>query len=81
VNLNWLLAGGEGTLASVVRAELCLVDRPTTAQKRLAMVHFDSLRASLEATPRILELEPAAVELMDKFLMDKTVLHPVTAST
>lgn len=72
VNLNWLLCGSEGTLATVVRAELRLVERPKIEHKRLALVHFDTLRASLEATPRILELEPAAIELMDKFLLDKT---------
>ncbi len=72
VNLNWLLSGAEGTLATIVRAELSLVDRPKIQNKRLAMVHFDSLRESLEATPRILELDPSAVELMDKFLLDKT---------
>ncbi len=72
VNLNWLLSGAEGTLATIVRAELGLVERPRNENKRLAMVHFDSLRASLEATPRILELDPSAVELMDKFLLDKT---------
>ncbi|MDE2638616.1 MAG: FAD-binding and (Fe-S)-binding domain-containing protein [Chloroflexota bacterium] len=72
VNLNWLLCGSEGTLATVVRAELQLVKRPKIEHKRLALVHFDRLRASLEATPRILELEPAAIELMDKFLLDKT---------
>ena len=72
VNLNWLLCGSEGTLATVVRAELSLVDCPRIENKRLALAHFDTLRASLEATPRILELEPAAIELMDKFLLDKT---------
>ena len=72
VNLNWLLCGSEGTLATVVRAELRLVERPRIENTRLALVHFDTLRASLEATPRILELEPAAIELMDKFLLDKT---------
>ncbi len=72
VDLNWLLCGSEGTLATVVRAELRLVESPKIANKRLALVHFDSLRASLEATPRILELEPSAIELMDKFLLDKT---------
>ncbi len=72
VNLNWLLCGSEGTLATVVRAELQLVERPRIERKRLALAHFDTLRASLEATPRILELEPAAIELMDKFLLDKT---------
>ena len=72
VNLNWLLCGSEGTLATVVRAELQLVESPKITNKRLALAHFDSLRASLEATPRILELEPSAIELMDKFLLDKT---------
>ena len=72
VNLNWLLCGSEGTLATVVRAELRLVERPKNEHKRLALVHFDTLRESLEATPRILEHDPAAIELMDKFLLDKT---------
>jgi len=63
VNLNWLLAGSEGTLATVVQAELNLV--PLPAMRCLAMVHFDSLHASLEATPRILESNPAAVELLE----------------
>ncbi|MDE2776556.1 MAG: FAD-binding and (Fe-S)-binding domain-containing protein [Chloroflexota bacterium] len=72
VNLNWLLCGSEGTLATVARAELRLVERPKIENTRLALVHFDTLRASLEATPRILELAPAAIELMDKFLLDKT---------
>ena len=72
INLNWLLCGSEGTLATLVRAELQLVERPRIERKRLALAHFDTLRASLEATPRILELAPAAIELMDKFLLDKT---------
>lgn len=76
VNLNWLFAGSEGTLGTIVRAEMMLVKRPEPLQKRLAMVHFDSLRASLEATPRILELKPSAIELMDKFLLDKTRVAP-----
>jgi Fe-S oxidoreductase len=38
----------------------------------VAIVHFESLRASLEATPRLLESHPAAVELIDRFLLDKT---------
>ena len=72
VNLNWLLCGSEGTLATLVRAELQLVERPKAQHKRLALAHFDTLRAALEATPRILELAPAAIELIDKFLLDKT---------
>ncbi|MEL6151155.1 MAG: FAD-binding oxidoreductase, partial [Chloroflexota bacterium] len=76
VNLNWLFAGAEGSLGTIVQAELKLVTRPKPLEKRLAVVHFDTLRASLEATPRILELAPSAVELMDKFLLDKTRTAP-----
>ena len=72
VNLNWLLAGSEGTLATIIQAELALVDRPKAHQKRLALVHFDTIRAALEATPRILETNPSAIELLDRQLMDKT---------
>jgi FAD/FMN-containing dehydrogenase/Fe-S oxidoreductase len=72
VNLNWLFTGSEGTLGTVLAAELNLVKYYSPSERRLAMVHFDSLRASLEATPRILELNPSAIELMDAFLLDKT---------
>jgi len=72
VNLNWLFTGSEGTLGTIVAAELGLVDYKPPALRRLAMVHFDTLRESLEATPRLLELSPSAIELMDAYLMDKT---------
>ena len=72
VNLNWLLTGSEGTLGTISSVELNLVDYRPASQRQLAMVHFNSLRASLEATPRILELNPSAIELMDAFLLDKT---------
>lgn len=72
VNLNWLFAGSEGTLGTITAAELRLVKYHRASERRLAMVHFDSLREALEATPRILELNPSAIELMDAFLLDKT---------
>ncbi|MBZ0301811.1 MAG: FAD-binding oxidoreductase, partial [Anaerolineae bacterium] len=74
VDLKWLLAGSEGTLGTIVQAELNLVQVPKL--RRLALIHFDTVRESLEATPRILELNPSAVELMDRMLMDKTRLNP-----
>src|SRR5690606_16390888 len=74
VNLKWLFAGSEGTLGTIVQAELNLV--PVPKMRRLALVHFDTLRESLEATPRILELKPSAIELMDRMLLDKTRLNP-----
>jgi FAD/FMN-containing dehydrogenase/Fe-S oxidoreductase len=74
VNLNWLLTGSEGTLATIVQAEINLVAQP--AMRCLALVHFDSLHASLEATPRILETKPSAVELIDRFMLNLTRQNP-----
>lgn len=69
-NLANLLVGSEGTLATTLEAELGLVPRPKLTQ--LAIVHFTSLRASLEATPTILETSPSSVELIDKLMLDRT---------
>ncbi len=73
-DLTQLIVGSEGTLASVVSAELALVQRPTMT--RLAIVHFDDLYQSLETTPAILETEPSAIELLDKLLLDRTRKQP-----
>lgn len=73
IDLKWLMAGSEGTLATVVQAELNLV--PIPKMKQLALVHFDSLRESLEIVPALLETNPAAVELIDRPLLDLTRQH------
>lgn len=73
IDLKWLMAGSEGTLATVVQAELDLV--PIPKMKQLALVHFDSLRESLEIVPALLETNPAAVELIDRPLLDLTRQH------
>lgn len=74
VDLTQLIVGSEGTLATIVGAELSLVDRPT--RTCLAIVHFPNVRASLEIVPAILETNPSAVELLDKLLMDRTRRQP-----
>ena len=62
-NLVNLLAGAEGTLATITELKLKLVPRPKRTV--LAIVEFPSLLAALEATPAILETSPTAVELID----------------
>ncbi len=69
-----LIAGSEGTLAFMTEITLRAVPRP--ARNALAMVHFDDLVAAAEATPPLLELNPSAVELMDKLLLDLCRQHP-----
>ncbi|MEZ4770985.1 MAG: FAD-linked oxidase C-terminal domain-containing protein [Caldilineales bacterium] len=63
-----LIAGSEGTLAFMSEVTLRLVPRPPGTV--LGIMHFDDLVASAEATPAILELQPSAVELMDRMLLD-----------
>ncbi|HLV43682.1 MAG TPA: FAD-linked oxidase C-terminal domain-containing protein, partial [Aggregatilineales bacterium] len=67
-NLAKLLVGSEGTLAVTTEATLNLVPLPKYG--RLAMVHFSTLRAAMEATPVILESDPTAVEVLDKMMID-----------
>jgi FAD/FMN-containing dehydrogenase/Fe-S oxidoreductase len=74
LDLARLFAGSEGTLGTAVEIELALVDRPI--QTRLVVLHYDEMRAALEMVPRILEVEPSAIELVDKVLLDLTRAHP-----
>ncbi len=74
LNLARLFAGAEGTLGTVVSVELNLV--PLPAMTRMALLHFDNLRAALESVPAILETGPSAVELLDRMLLDMTRTHP-----
>ncbi len=73
-NLSSLFVGSEGTLGVVVEAKLRLVPLPRA--RSLLAVQFASLLDALAATPAILEHEPAAVEVMDKYILDSTRLNP-----
>ena len=67
-NLVPLLVGSEGTLAVSAEAELALV--PRLKHRGLLVPQFASLGAALDALQACLELEPSAVELMDRMLID-----------
>jgi FAD/FMN-containing dehydrogenase/Fe-S oxidoreductase len=72
-----LLAGSEGTLAIVTEARLNCTPRP--ACTGLSVLSFDSVVAATEATPAILETDPAAVELIDAVLIRLTRAMPAFA--
>ena len=59
--------GSEGTLLTVTEAKLRIVPRPKL--KALAVLHFRELIESMQATVATLELEPAAVELIDSMII------------
>ncbi len=74
LNLETLIVGSEGTLGIVVGATLRLV--PLPAAKGLLVAHFADLLEALGAVPALLAHQPAAVELVDKFILDATRDNP-----
>lgn len=67
-NLAPLICGSEGTLALVVEAELVLTPRPSC--RALICAHFNSLEAAVAGVTVALACEPAAVEMMDRRVLD-----------
>jgi FAD/FMN-containing dehydrogenase/Fe-S oxidoreductase len=71
INLCKLLAGSEGTLAFTTRMKLNLV--PVSTQKTgLICAHFGSLQDAVKANILILKHSPAAIEMIDDFILDCT---------
>lgn len=73
-NLARILIGSEGTLGLTVEAKLRLVERPRA--RATLVVEFADLLEALAATPLILRHRPAAVEVVDKYVLDSTRLNP-----
>ena len=69
-NLAHVLAGSEGTLAGILSAELSLV--PLPQQKGLGLIFFASVTQALQATGELLDLQPVAIEHVDRVLFDQT---------
>ncbi len=68
INTEAVICGSEGTLGIVTKATLNLLPLPTC--KGLVVLAFDDLLESLAAVPALLENQPAAVELVDKLILD-----------
>ena len=69
-NLAGLLTGSEGTLALTIEAELGLEQRKP--HRALVVPHFDSLDSAMRATVDVLNRDPAAVELIDRHILEAT---------
>jgi FAD/FMN-containing dehydrogenase/Fe-S oxidoreductase len=68
VNLAHLVCGSEGTLCTVVGAEVRLV--PTPKSKGLAIMGFAGVDEALAALAAMIATGPAAVELIDDVIID-----------
>jgi len=69
-DLSRLITGSEGTLAAVTGAVLSVVPRPR--RRGLGVLFFPSVTEAMAAAVAVGELEPAAVEHIDRILLDQT---------
>jgi FAD/FMN-containing dehydrogenase/Fe-S oxidoreductase len=69
-NLNEILAGSEGTLAAIFSGELKI--SPLPREKGLGLIFFASVDDAMQATVELLDLNPAAIEHIDRPLLDQT---------
>ena len=69
-NLARILVGSEGTLGLTVAATLRLAPLPKA--RAVCTIQFDDLLEAMAATPVILEHNPSAVELIDRFILHTT---------
>ncbi|WP_226594618.1 FAD-binding and (Fe-S)-binding domain-containing protein, partial [Microseira wollei] len=66
-NLNWILAGSEGTLAVITSAKLKLTPLPKS--KQLLAIHYRCFDDALSAAETLLASEPAAIETIDEKIL------------
>ena len=69
-DLTNILAGSEGTLAAIFSAELKI--SPLPGEKGLGLIFFASVAEAMQATVELLDLKPAAIEHIDRPLLDQT---------
>ena len=67
-NMAHLLVGSEGTLGFFTEIELHL--QPLPAHRVLGVCHFPAFHDAMAATRHIVALDPSAVELVDRTLME-----------
>ena len=67
-NLNWILAGSEGTLAVITAAKLKLT--PIPKYKKLLVIHYSCFNDALFAAETLLTFAPAAIETIDEKILN-----------
>src|SRR6266436_6175366 len=74
-NMAHLLVGSEGTLAFFNAIELDL--QPVARNRVLGICHFPSFYKAMEAAQHVVKLGPAAVELVDRTMIELARDNPV----
>lgn len=75
-NLAHLIVGSEGSLATVLEAEVGVV--PLPAATALAVAHFADLETALRTVQRVVPEGPSAVEIVDQTTLDLARANPAT---
>jgi len=78
-NLGRLLVGSEGTLAFFTRLQLDL--QPLPPHKVLGVCHFPTFHQAMDSTQHIVKLDPAAVELVDRTMIELSREIPMFRAT
>jgi FAD/FMN-containing dehydrogenase/Fe-S oxidoreductase len=78
-NLAPVLVGSEGTLAFFTRIELALARLPAHAV--LGVAHFPTFYGAMDATQHLVQLDPVAVELIDRTMIELSREIPVFRPT
>lgn len=76
-NLSNILVGSEGTLGFFTEIELAL--QPLPARKAIGICQFPTFRAAMEATRHLVGLDPDAVELVDRTIIERSRTMPAFA--
>jgi FAD/FMN-containing dehydrogenase/Fe-S oxidoreductase len=71
INISGLLAGSEGTLAFTTKMKLGLIQIPVK-KTGLVCAHFETLQDAVNANILALRHNPAAIELIDDYILDCT---------
>ena len=74
-----ILIGSEGTLGYFRRIKLQL--SPLPSHKVLGVAHFPTFHQAMDCTQHIVKLNPAAVELVDRTMIELSRQNPVFRET
>jgi FAD/FMN-containing dehydrogenase/Fe-S oxidoreductase len=78
LNLAPLLAGSEGTLAVIRQMKVNLV--PKSKYTILGVLQYQSIESACDDVPRLLHMNPSAIELIPKMILELARSVPAAAS-
>ena len=79
VNLAHMLVGSEGTLAYTQNLTLRLAELPRA--KVLGVVNFPTFHTAMDAAQHLVALGPTAVELVDRTMIELSLVNPAFKAT